>query len=301
MRKFILAVFILLPFIASCSFPNPNQAATPDLIGTQVAINLTSSPTVPGPTKPQPTSPQATSLLPTIAPTTNAKTATQTPALTATDVVLTTSTATVTPTVQPSPTTVSSDPALALGNPTWKDTFTNGKSWGLDTPYDDGNTRVEITNNTMILTSANAKGWHGWRVSYLKPKNFYLEATIQTQTCSENDLYGILFRSSDGASGYWFGVTCDGHYNLRAGDGGTFTELIKSTAGSAILAGSNQTNRLGIMVKDDKISLYANGKPLADASDSTYPNAGTFGYFIAGKNTINFSVVSTKIAYWNLP
>ena len=68
-----------------------------------------------------------------------------------------------------------------------------------------------------------------------------------------------------------------------------------------IKAGPNQTNRLGVLAKDDKISLYANGKLLGEATDSTFQNAGTYGLFIAGYKTINFSVACTELAYWDLP
>ena len=90
-------------------------------------------------------------------------------------------------TPQATATTSSTDPKASLGAPDWSDNFLNGKSWGLDAaPYDDGNTRIEVKNNAIVLTSAAAIGWHGWRLSYLKPQDFYLEATIQTGACSEH-------------------------------------------------------------------------------------------------------------------
>ena len=194
--------------------------------------------------------------------------------------------------------TLAGDPRSSLGNPTWKDTFQNGKNWDLESPYDDGNTRAEILNNSLVLTSANANGWLGWRLSYLTPRNFYLEATIQTKVCSGNDQYGLIFRAPDKSSGYWMGVTCDGQYFLLSGDGGALTELIKAKPSDAIHAGSNQTNRLGVMIKDSSITLYANGKLLDQVTDTTYPNAGTFGLFIAGQKTLNFSFACTEIDYW---
>jgi len=287
MRKLLAIFCIILPLLAACNFPALNPSPTEDLVATQVAINLTKAPTLMA--TPVLSTTSTTSALPTAVPQT-----TTNPAPTAT------ATVTTTPTIQPSATSPAGDPRSSLGSPTFKDTFQNCKSWGLETPYDDGNTRIEILNNSMVFTSANAKCWHGWRVSYFKPRNFYLEATIQTKTCSGNDQYGLIFRSPDNSSGYWMGVTCDGHYFLSSGDGGTFTDLIKSKTGDAIHPGSNQTNRLGVMVKDDSIALYANGKLLDQVTDTTYSNAGTFGIFIAGQKTLNFSFACTEIDYWDI-
>lgn len=282
MRKFLVIIVILVPLLASCNLPfGGTIEPTQDLVATQVAVNLTQTAVnVPS------------SLPPTTQPATPNPTNTRAVA---------SATATLTLTPQPTATTPPTDPKLSLGTAAFKDNFANGKSWGLDTPYDDGNTRVEIKDNSMVLTSYNAVGWHGWRVSYLKTKNFYLEATIKMGSCSGNDLYGILFRSPDDSSGYWFGVTCDGQFNLLQGEGTNLTEIIQTKTGDAILAGSNQTNRLGVLAKDNQISLYANGKLLGEATDSTFQNAGTFGLFIAGRKTLNFVIACTEIAYWNLP
>ena len=304
MRKLIGSFLILALLLSACTLPAINPSPTTDLVGTQVAINLTKAPDT---TKPAIVS---TAPLPTVPPSsTPAVTNSSTPTTSATVEKTAIATATVTGTIAASATltpivlltnTPSSDPRSTLRNPTWKDTFQNADSWGLGSPYDDGNTRVEITGGAMILTSANAKGWHGWRVSYLKPKNFYLEATLTTKTCSSSDQYGLIFRSPDNASGYWFEITCDGRYALMSGDGGTFTEILKFKAGDAIHAGSNQTNRFGVMVKDSSITLYANGKKLDSATDTTYPDSGTFGLFIAGYKTLNFTYSCTEIDYWEV-
>lgn len=282
MRKSLGLIFIIIiPLLAACNLPfGGTPQPTEDLVATQVAVNLTQTASSVKPTQP-----------PTAVPATSTPRSTSTlPA------------ATITPSLTPEPTATipPTDPALSLGKPTFKDDFANGKSWGLDTPYDDGNTRVEIKDNSMVLTSFKAVGWHGWRVSYLKPKNFYLEATIKVSTCSGPDTYGLIFRSPDDTSGYWYGLTCDGQYNLLTFDGTDFKYLIKSKSSADILAGSNQTNRLGVMVQGDKIALYINGKLLEEITDSTYPNAGTYGLWIAGWKTMNFTVACTQFAYWDL-
>ena len=109
----------------------------------------------------------------------------------------------------------------------------------------------------------------------MQVQDFYLEATIKPLTCSGSDLYGLIFRASRNTNGYWFGVTCDGKYQFQTGGVNGFTDVIKAKPGAAILSGSNQVNRLGVMAKADQISLYANGKLLETLTSSAYPNSGS--------------------------
>jgi len=280
-RRSFAIIILMLPFLAACNLPFQTIEPTVDVVATRVAVDLSKTPPPIIPTIVAATAtPGATSIPPTT-------TATNTPAYTAT--------------TEPSPTTASTDPKASLGKPTWTGSFQNAKNWGLSSPYDDGHTRVEILNESMVLTSANAEGWLGWwQLSNQKPQDFYLEATLKVGTCSGNDLYGIIFRSPDNAKGYWFGVTCDGRFNLRSGEAGSLSDVIKTAPGDSILVGSDQTNRLGIMAKGSEISLYANGKPVGNASDTAFTDKGTFGLFIAGQKTVNFSYACSEIAYWDL-
>jgi hypothetical protein len=188
-----------------------------------------------------------------------------------------------------------------LGSPTFQDTFQKPSNWGLNTPYDDGHTRVSMPVGKIVLTSLEGNDWHGWRMYNAKIQNFYLEVAVQTGTCSGSDQYGLVFRSPDNMKGYWFGVTCDGRYSLESGDIYDLTAIIKAKASPLIKAGSNQANRLGVMVNGSKISLYANNKLLEEVTNDTLSAAGIFGYFIAGAKTANFTYESTEIAYWKLP
>lgn len=279
MRKSLVSILLLSLVISACNLPFPSQTAVPtptvDILGTQVTLRLTAAPN----------STKAL-LLPTNTPTT-----TNTP-------VGTTSAA---PTSTLTPTGIPGDPRTALGNPFWKDNFQKATNWGLTSPYDDGHTRVSIQTGKIVLASLDANDWRGWRIQKISIQDFYLEAIIKPLTCSGSDLYGLVFRATPESNGYWFGVTCDGSYLFQTGGVNGFTEVIKAKPNAAILSGSNQVNRLGVMAKADKISLYMNGQLLETLTSSAYPNSGVFGYFIAGSKTPGFTYESTEIAYWNLP
>ena len=114
------------------------------------------------------------------------------------------------------------------------------------------------------------------------------------------DRYGLLARAVSANDAYLYGITCDGKYSLRIWDGYQFTKLIDWTPSEHILTGENQTNRLGFMAQDQKLSLYINGILAHEIEDNTF-REGAFGLYISSANTQNFTVNVSKVAYWDLP
>lgn len=306
MRKTIPFIIIFLLILSGCNLTLQPTSVQPtlDVLGTQVSQNLTLTA--------QFTPPVATTVVPpsdaTALPTqkaTEPPTATAAPSQTVEATTTPSSTpsveATSTATLTPTSTGIPGDPITSLGQPDWKDNFQKASTWGLQSPYDDGHTRVSIDPGKLILMSYNADGWLGWRMMNIKIKDFYLQTTIQTLTCSGSDTYGIIFRSPDNNKAYWLSITCDGHYSLEVGDINALDTVIESKTSNLINSGSNQTNRFGIMAQGNKISFYANGKLVEDVTNDVLLNAGSFGYYIAANKTANFTVEATEIAYWNLP
>ncbi len=151
------------------------------------------------------------------------------------------------------------DPALTLGAPTWKDTFENGNNWplGLDTYVD-----LKAGNGTLQMTGLTSK--NGWRLSGQKAANFYLELTGKMSACSGADQFGLFFRVPNlslADRGYLYGITCDGKYALRKWNIDTMTVLANWQQDDAILTGSNQTNRIGVMVKGSDIKAVCQWCP----------------------------------------
>jgi hypothetical protein len=295
MRK-IWSLILILIVLSGCNLPTQSTLApTGDVLATQVAVKLTAAPTASKAlisTLSATLPPKINTLAPTPSPTIS-------PSAKPTSITITVPvpSATFTQTA----TSIPGDPRIALGKETWKDNFSKPATWGLDSPYDDGHTRVSISLGKLILSSLEGNNWHGWRMYNAKLQNFYLEVTVQTHDCSGSDLYGLIFRSPDGFKGYWYGITCDGKYSLESGDINSSAVIITGKNNPILKAGSNQTNRLGVMAKGNKLSLYANGKLLEEVANETLPDAGIFGYFIAGAKTLNFTYDSTEIIYWKLP
>ncbi len=291
-RKILPLLALLL--LSACNLPNrPIQPSSDHAIETQVSQLLTTQPTTPAPPviTATPEAPQPAANTATIAvPATTAPTPTNIPSFTP-----------VPTRAQPAPTLPSGDPRNSLGAPTWHDSLETAKAFYL---YENDNTKVTQDNGALVLTGKLANGWMGWSLTFSHPAtNFYIEATFTPQQCSGTDLYGLVFRSPSTDAGYFFGVTCDGRYNLHARDfkENTDTTLVELTANSAIQAGSNQTNRLGILANGDKLGLYANGILLDEITDSTYSAEGDFGALVAANETPDFSVHMEEISLWKLP
>ncbi len=269
--------------LAACNVPTGTKpTASPDAekVATEVSLLLTAQPT---PTRPAATTaPTDTSLPPTPPATVTPAPATAEPAATAT--------------ISPE------DPRSALGDPTWKNPFDNGRAFGLETPYEDDNARIAVEGGKMTLKALQNNGWHSWRLTAPKLLDFYLEAQVHTAACSGSDLYGLIVRAPDYESGkgYWFGVTCDGRYSFSEWVESGLSSVVKLTPNEAIHAGANQDNRLGIKVQGKQISLYANGKLLQKLSDDTFPEAGLFGAWIAPFETSGFTVEIDELDYWKI-
>jgi hypothetical protein len=288
MRRYSLIVVLLL-ILTGCL----RQATTPvdvdDLVATSVSATLALQPT---PSSPPPTQPPLTV---DTAVATSPPSATEPPTLVP-------STATVIPSATVpatnTPTPITGDPLAALGQPAWRDTFSSATGWNLG---EDSYTRAEIDDGQFVLTGLTTAD--GWRLTWPEFESAYLESTIRTGTCQGSDEYGLIFRVPDihdPNEGYLFGFTCDGRYFLRTWDGEQMTSLVGATAATAIHAGSDKTNRIGVWAEDDELSLYANGAFLAEIQDETFPDEGGFGFFIGARQTENFTVEADELGYWDI-
>lgn len=203
---------------------------------------------------------------------------------------------------EPEPTVVSDDPAVYLGDPDWVDEMDAPEYWPVGS---DDFSAASFENGAMkFVANSDIPGWRIASTGELG--NVYIEAAVKMgANCSETDSYGIIFRvpkNSGYNRGYFFGVTCDGRYNLRVWDGmsgesGKSVTLKYFTASETINKGKNQVNRLGVMSVGGRILLYANGEYLEEIVDDTY-DLGYFGLFINSDKTKELTVYVDQVRYW---
>jgi hypothetical protein len=160
----------------------------------------------------------------------------------------------------------------------------------------------EVKDGEMSMIAYNPDFFEFWMLTWPDLADAYVEGTFTTGDCSGRDRYGLRIRSPDPAedgTGYSFGVTCDGRYSFRTWDGEEFSDLISWTQSNKIQLGSGETHKLGVLMEDDRFSLYINRQLVDETRDSTY-SRGQFGLFIGAVETANFNVTVDEIAYWNL-
>jgi hypothetical protein len=288
MRNAALALILITLLLGGCNLPSgPVQPTTPtvDSVATEVSLLLTQMPTA--------TLPVTATAAPTNTSAAAEPTATITAAPAATDAAA--------PSPTPSATPAANSVRSSLGTPSWTDSLEMGKSFYQ---YDNDNTKVVMRGGALELTGLNADGWMGWSLTFSqKPQNFYLDAVFSQTACSGADIYGLVFRAPNTDSGYFFGVTCDGRYSLRARDfaDGTNIAVVELTQNAAIHSGAGQTNRLAVRASGNKIELFANDTLLQEVTDSRFGSAGNFGAFVAANNTPGFTAKMEEISLWNLP
>jgi hypothetical protein len=200
----------------------------------------------------------------------------------------------------PTPTLDADDPKAGLGDPDFYDDFSTGESWPI---YTDDHVSFKVKDGDLVMTAFNPDKYNGWMLTWPVISDYYLEMTTKTQQCTGKDAYGNMVRAvktDKGYIGYLYNISCDGHYSLRRWTGEKYVPLVDWTPSDQINSGSNQTNRIGLMVNGDQFTFYANGKQIGQFQDDTH-REGRFGVVIGSANTPDLIVRVDEIGAWNLP
>lgn len=309
--KKILPITLVVFLLSSCSLL-PGSGNSDAEMATRVAEILAGMIT--------PSVPATATLPPTLEPLVTAITlaASDTPLPSATPTETPTETATTGPTetptstftLEPSTTLAATlpptDPRNHQGDPTDFDLMDSAGNWVWPTGTSQFTT-TSFSDGSLWLTGNTNDS--GWVIPITTPgSNIYIEMVMRPQTCAERDNYGIIFRVPDYKTpdqGYLFGVSCDGRFALWKWDGkvapnGESTMLASWTSSTAIQAGVDKVNRLGVMAVGSSISLYINGVPVKSVTNTSYAS-GYFGAFVNPDVTSKFTVRIDEVSYWINP
>ena len=214
-----------------------------------------------------------------------------------------------TPSETHTPTPGSYDPNSLFGQPYYVDPLNNNslRYWvGRDGKLPDTEfIQLSLVNGQLLVTSKKIlfdTWWFSWPVL----NDFYLEMLIQTDNCQEKDAFGAIVRGSsagaENTNGYIIAFSCDGSYLLRRLDGTNpyvYTDLIPWTRSEHVRAGSEQTNRLGILAQGDSLTVIANGIELQTVIDSVHPS-GRYGVFVNAGFSDLFSYRIRDFRVWQI-
>jgi hypothetical protein len=194
------------------------------------------------------------------------------------------------------PTRHPDDPSIRFGEPDWVDSFESSDNWGT---YQTDRSSLSIRGGQLLYTMLETGIGPTWALSWPEVTNGYLEVLAQTpQQCSGKDAFGLVFRAPDADQGYRFELFCDGGYRLVAFSPNAIQTLAGGLEHTAINAGPNQINRLGVWAENKVIVIYVNGVGLAGLEDSTFRAAGRFGFTITAENTAPFTMVFDELRFW---
>jgi hypothetical protein len=185
-----------------------------------------------------------------------------------------------------------------LGNPDWRDRFTDSGNWFL---LNADNVRFSIENAGLRMRAKTANSGDFWGLSNQPDlKDFYIEGTFTTgPTCSGLDRYGLLIRAPNTNAGYVFNIACNGQFRVYEWDGQTYNQLQGWKTSTAIKTGPDATNRVGIWAEGDVLKLFVNDVQVVELDVAIY-DQGQFGLLVGSANTDNFDVYVEELAYWLL-
>ncbi|MBN1230479.1 MAG: hypothetical protein JXA19_01290 [Anaerolineales bacterium] len=198
------------------------------------------------------------------------------------------------------------DPIKTFGEPSF--IFPDGENgWGglfaqfPDTDY----IKLEIEDESLYVTGKVA-WWDTWYLSWANLENFYIDMTVHTEMCGSESTYGFMVHAAKPGElpmrGYQVMFSCDGSfavYRLDNADPYSKLSIYNWEKSSAIRTGGNSLNRVGLEVKDNNFTLYANGEELTiiPIFDNTYKN-GYYGIFVNAGDMDNFTFEIQEMRVW---
>lgn len=161
-------------------------------------------------------------------------------------------------------------------------------------------------DDARVYVTGKYPGFSTWYFTWRELSDFYLQATMDSGSCSGQDAYGLIVRGPEHQAGVSYGYvvafTCDGKlwvYRLDGANPFTATDLVSLTPSQYINAGPNQRNLIGIQAIGDTLTIYANGYQIAQVTDTRY-DFGRFGVFVCPQWTSFYTYRVVNLSYWDL-
>lgn len=168
--------------------------------------------------------------------------------------------------------------------------------WG--THYD--GTTASYYKAGRYHVSVNEADLIAWEAGDLSGEDFVLAVDMSHYDGPLDNQGGILFRYVDEDNFYYFAVSSDGYYLLDKLIDDEWESLIGWTESDAINTGERSTNRLGLMVEDDRITLLTNDEVLAEIEDDSF-DAGAIALTAGTSDEFEVDLAFDDFELWRLP
>lgn len=215
------------------------------------------------------------------------------------------------PTATPTSTAVITfDADSALGTPTYRNPMeiANVPEWAppeTDRLPDNRDIRLQFRDGELYVRGKRA-GFSTWWFSYHTVDDAYIEMTFNSEDCSGEDAYGLIFHGPPHGAGqsygYIVGFTCNGRlwvYRLDGVDPWDAEILVDEDASDAIDTGPGEQNVLGVLTEGDQFAVFANDIQVARVEDDHYED-GRIGVFVRAASSDDYTYRVRNFAYWVL-
>lgn len=284
----------------SAAVPVPGDTEAP---GMPVVITDTAPPpTAPAATELQPTEFQPAEAQPTVAPESAATSAPQE--------VASEPTATQPPPAATSTPLTTFDPYATYGDPKYENRMevANPGEWAqpeTERLPDNRNITLQFSGGELEVTGWRP-GFSTWWFSYHTISDAYIEMRFNSEDCSGEDAYGVIFRGpphrAGESYGYIVGFTCEGRvwvYRLDGVDPWDAEVLFDEDRSSAINTGPDERNVMGVRADGDQITVFANDVQIAQVEDDQFEE-GRIGVYVRAAGFDGYTYRVTRFAYWTL-
>ncbi|MCJ7661706.1 MAG: DUF1080 domain-containing protein [Anaerolineales bacterium] len=154
------------------------------------------------------------------------------------------------------------------------------------------------------MTAYKPDKYNGWIITTPIIRNFYLETKATPLTCADQDRYGLMLRAvkinARDYVGYQLRISCDGQYWFGNWDNEKYHPIVDWTASEHLNTDPGNTNRIGVKMEGNHVTLYANGNMMTEF-DAVQFSEGKFGLVVGSAVTPKSTVKVDEIAYWLLP
>lgn len=170
---------------------------------------------------------------------------------------------------------------------------------------DNRNIRLRFKDGELYVTGKRSN-FSTWWFSYHTLNDAYIEMTFETENCSGEDAYGIIFRGPPHLAGISYGYvvsfTCDGRlWVFRLDDARPWEAetLVDEDDVSAIHTGPDEENVIGVRAEGEQFVVFANGIQVAEVEDDHFEK-GRVGVFVRAAGPDDYTYRVTNFAYWVL-
>jgi hypothetical protein len=193
-------------------------------------------------------------------------------------------------TPEQNPTTTPS-PLNGLGEALYQDDFDLNSGWEIGASEIGG---ASLINGRLSLAIRRPNAFLFVRSPAPRVTDFFLEAILRSELCTDGDEFGVAFRINDQAEHYRFGLTCDGNARVSRVLAEGEIALVPLTQTYVVVPGLMVDNRIGVWASGNTFRFFINEAEVFSARDNAL-RSGDTGLYVrsrrGGQTSVSFDSI----------